>query len=66
MKSSIPSPLTSATTSEHCLTLSVDAPYPLVTNAPVIVFIYGGAFEAGSSSSCPAMRCAPKRRAIDG
>ena len=39
--------------SEDCLTVTVTAPSPVPTNAPVMVFFHGGAYLSGSGE-CPA------------
>ncbi|XP_077986920.1 cholinesterase-like [Glandiceps talaboti] len=42
---------TSDTLSEDCLFLNVWTPYPTPSNAPVFVFIHGGSFHMGASST---------------
>lgn len=44
------SPFGQASTNENCLFLNVYTPNPVTTNAPVMVWIHGGAFVAGEGS----------------
>lgn len=46
----IASPFGQASTNEDCLFLNVSTPNPVTTNAPVMVWIHGGAFVTGEGS----------------
>ena len=46
----IASPFGQASTNENCLFLNVYTPNPVTANAPVMVWIHGGAFVAGEGS----------------